>query len=147
MGLFDRLKMNKGPKKDKKGKKPEENVLNLVKEPAAKDEKEKAVKVAVVKGNTGDAYRILLAHRLSEKTNALSKAGKYVFQVHPDANKPEVRKAVEKVYDVHVRKVNMVSVLGKKRRYGRAVGRTNFWKKAIVTVAAGERIEGLIETV
>ncbi len=77
----------------------------------------------------------------------LASGGKYVFRVHPKANKPEVRKAVEKVYDVHVRHVNIINMSGKSRRYGRSVGRTKVWKKAIVTVAAGERIEGITETV
>jgi large subunit ribosomal protein L23 len=77
----------------------------------------------------------------------LSHQGKYVFVVHNKANKPEVKKAVEKVYDVHVSDVNILNFSGKMRRYGRATGRTRSWKKAVVSLRAGEKIEGLIDNI
>jgi large subunit ribosomal protein L23 len=142
MTIWDKFKFNKGPKKKEKPQKGE-NVLEMV-----KDEKPaEAKKPQKLKEATGEAYRQLVRPQLSEKANMLAGKNKYVFRVHPDANKPEVKKAVEKVYDVHVRQVNIINVSGKSRRYGRAVGRTKSWKKAIVTVAAGERIEGVTETV
>ncbi|MBX4187456.1 MAG: 50S ribosomal protein L23 [Candidatus Doudnabacteria bacterium] len=104
-------------------------------------------KPVVLKENTGLAHRILKNHHLSEKTNLFSTTGRYVFKVDRSANKIEVKKAIEKVYDVHVVKVNMLNVLGKKRKQGKVTGRTQDWKKAIVILKDGERIAGLAEGV
>jgi large subunit ribosomal protein L23 len=143
MALWDKFKFNKGPKKSDKAKPKAENVLDMV-----KDEKPvEAKKPQRLKEATGDAFRHLIRPQLSEKANMLAAKGKYVFRVHPDANKPEVRKAIEKVYDVHVKQVNIIRVRGKSRRYGHSTGSTKAWKKAVITVAAGERIEGVTETV
>jgi large subunit ribosomal protein L23 len=101
----------------------------------------------MLKEDTGMAHRILHRHHLSEKTNQFSNSGRYVFKVAQTANKIEVKKAIESVYDVHVSAVNMINVTGKKRRQGRSVGRTQDWKKAVVTLKAGERISGLAEGV
>lgn len=122
----------------------DENVLDLVKEPAKEQAESKPV---VLKEDTGRAHRILQHHHLSEKTNAFSQTGRYVFKVAKTANKIEVKKAVESVYDVHVIKVNMISTPGKVRRQGRTFGRTSDWKKAVVTLKEGERISGLAEGV
>ena len=139
MGLLDKITGKKEESK-KPQKKSEENVLELAHE---HDEK----KPTVLKENTGSAHRVLMHHHLSEKTNLFSTTGRYVFKVSRDANKIEVKKAVEKVYDVHVAKVNMVNVVGKKRRQGRVTGKTQDWKKAIVFLKTGERIAGLSEGV
>jgi large subunit ribosomal protein L23 len=136
MALLDRFKSKKKETKSEKA----ENVLDMVKE-------HQAAKPQVAKENTGRAHRILHRHHLSEKTNQFSASGRYVFKVARDTNKIEVKKAVEAVYDVHVSKVNIVNVLGKKRRQGRSIGRTQDWKKAIVTLKSGERISGLAEGV
>jgi large subunit ribosomal protein L23 len=130
---------------DKKlASKKDANVLEMVKEPVT----EKAEKTPVVlKENTGSAHRILRNHHLSEKSNMLSQTGRYIFRVAQSANKIEVKKAVESVYDVHVRKVNIINTLGKKRRQGRSTGYTQDWKKAIITLKEGERIAGLAEGV
>ncbi|OGE80333.1 MAG: 50S ribosomal protein L23 [Candidatus Doudnabacteria bacterium RIFCSPHIGHO2_01_FULL_45_18] len=100
-----------------------------------------------MKENTGRAHHVLHHHHLSEKTNQFSSQGRYVFKVAKDVNKIEVRNAVESVYDVHVASVNMINVRGKRRRQGKSVGRTQDWKKAIVTLKTGERISGLSEGV
>jgi large subunit ribosomal protein L23 len=139
MGILDRIKGKKEEPK-KVSKKKDENVLDMVQE-------SETAKPLVLKENTGLAHRILKNYHLSEKTNVFSATGRYVFKVDRDANKIEVKKAIEKVYDVHVAKVNMVNVLGKKRRQGRTMGRTQDWKKAIVTLRAGEKISGLAEGV
>ncbi len=138
MALFGLKKeeAKKTPKKD-------ENVLDMVKEPA-KTEQAKPVEL---KDDTGRAHRILKNHHLSEKTNLFSQTGRYVFKVAKSANKIEVKKAVESVYDVHVVKVNMMNNVGKNRRQGRIMGRTQDWKKAIVTLKSGETISGLAEGV
>jgi len=65
---------------------------------------------------------------------------KYVFKVHPEANKIEIAKAIEDIYDVKVAAVNTMNRKGKKKRVGRSMkqGRKANWKKAIVTLAEGE---------
>jgi large subunit ribosomal protein L23 len=66
---------------------------------------------------------------------------KYAFRVDPRATKPEIRKAIEELFDVKVTSVTTMNVLGKTKRMGRYVGRRPAWKKAIVTVAEGQKIE------
>lgn len=145
MGLLD--KITGKPETTKKAKKPAakkkaDNVLDMVKEDTKTDTTPKQLK-----DNTGRAHRVLKKYHLSEKTNILSTQGRYVFIVDKSTNKIEVKKAVEKVYDVHVVNVNMVNNKGKARSYGRTSGRTSDWKKAIVTLKAGEKISGLAEGV
>lgn len=95
----------------------------------------------------GRAYRILLRPVLSEKGTALAGKGKYVFVVHPSANKSEIRKSIQAVYDVHVREVKILKMPAKARRYGRTLGYTSAFKKAIISLRAGEKIPGIIEAV
>jgi large subunit ribosomal protein L23 len=66
---------------------------------------------------------------------------KYTFEVHPGANKGEIKKAVEKTFKVKVVKVHTIKVNSKPKRLGVHVGRSRSWKKAVVTLAPGERIE------
>lgn len=99
------------------------------------------------KSDTGQAYQILLRPILSEKGTSLASRGKYVFAVHQRANKSEIRKSIQKVYDVHVNSVKIINLPGKMRRYGRTRGRTANWKKTVVTLRAGEKIPGIIEAV
>jgi large subunit ribosomal protein L23 len=87
---------------------------------------------------------IVRPHIITEKANRLMEGTprKYTFEVRRDATKPEIRKAIEHIYRVHVTKVNTMMVSGKRRRRGVrwGQGRTASWKKAIVTVAPGEQI-------
>ena len=82
---------------------------------------------------------------VTEKVSALNEKGKYGFIVDPDANKVEIKKAVEKQYGVNVEKVNTMNVMGKfKTRYTKAgvlAGRRPNYKKAIVTLAKDEVID------
>lgn len=144
MGLLDKItgKPDTTKAKAKKPAKKADNVLDMV-----KDEKKSDATPAVLKDNTGRAHRILKKYHLSEKTNIMSTQGRYVFVVDKSTNKIEVKKAVEKVYDVHVKSVNMANTKGKLRKYGKTSGRTSSWKKAIVTLKAGEKISGLAEGV
>lgn len=66
---------------------------------------------------------------------------KYSFKVHPRATKPEIRKAIEELFSVKVTSVATMNVAGKPKRLGRSMGYRASWKKAIVTVAAGQKIE------
>ena len=74
-------------------------------------------------------------------TKASEKMGKYAFKVHPDANKKTVRAAVEKIFNVHVTNVHVINVRGKWRRVRFQPGKTANWKKAIVTLKKGEKID------
>jgi large subunit ribosomal protein L23 len=82
---------------------------------------------------------------VTEKVSALNEKGKYGFIVDADANKVEIKKAVEKQYGVNVEKINTMNVMGKlKTRYTKAgvlSGRKPNYKKAIVTLAEGEVID------
>ena len=89
-----------------------------------------------------DPYSIILRPVVTEKSMGEKELmNKVTFEVHPKANKQEIKYAVEKLFDVKVLKVNTVRVKGKKRRVGRVEGKKKDWKKAIVTLAPGHRIE------
>ncbi len=78
---------------------------------------------------------------ITEKAGDLSGLGKYVFVVDKKANKPEVKKAIESIYKVKVSDINIVNVKGKTKRLGRSVGKTSAYKKAIVTLKEGYKID------
>ena len=84
---------------------------------------------------------ILIRPVISEKSYRLADDGKYTFIVAPGTNKTQIRQAVEELFDVHVERVNIVKVQAKPKRRGLSQGRTRSWKKAIVQLAPGERIE------
>ncbi len=86
-------------------------------------------------------YEVLRRPIVTEKSTMLAASGKYVFEVIPGANKPQIREAVEKAFDVHVRSVNVMRVRGKTSQRGRTVSRAPDGKKAIVTLQAGEQIQ------
>jgi large subunit ribosomal protein L23 len=84
---------------------------------------------------------VLLAPVVSEKSYGLIDQNKYTFLVHPDANKTEIKIAVEKVFDVKVTAVNTINRPGKRRRTRTGWGQRNDTKRAIVSVAEGHRID------
>jgi len=86
-------------------------------------------------------YEVLKKPVVSEKTMGLLAENKYTFLVNPDANKIEIKHAVEKAFNVKVIDVKTISVKGKTKRVGRYVGKTSDKKKAIVTLKAGDKIE------
>ena len=87
-----------------------------------------------------DISRVLRRPIVTEKSTGLQESGRYVFEVDPGATKLQIRQVVEEAFDVKVRRVNTMVVKGKRKRFGPrvTVGRT--WKKAVVTLAAGESI-------
>ena len=87
------------------------------------------------------AYEVIIRPVVTERSFDLMEQGKYTFEVARNAPKEEIRAAVEKLFDVHVTKVNTVNVKPKNRRVRYVAGKTRQWKKAIVTVAPGEQIE------
>ena len=87
------------------------------------------------------AQDIVIKPIISEKSIGGLQENKYTFKVAKDANKIEIAKAVETLFDVKVAKVNTISVKGKAKRMGRFVGYRPDWKKAIVTVEGDKTIE------
>ena len=89
-----------------------------------------------------EPQQIILAPLVTEKgTLLLEKANQVLFRVRPDANKIEVKHAIETLFKVKVEKVRMNRYLGKIRRVGRSMGRLPQWKKAYVTLKEGDKIE------
>ncbi|MDO9558361.1 MAG: 50S ribosomal protein L23 [Syntrophales bacterium] len=89
-----------------------------------------------------ELYHVIKRALLTEKsTIARDEANKYTLEVDPRANKIEVANAVEKLFKVKVLNVQVMNVTGKKKRMGKIVGRKRSWKKAIVTLLPGSRIE------
>ena len=87
-------------------------------------------------------YDVLLEPVITEKiTKQSEKMGKYAFRVHPGTNKKEVKAAVEKIFNVHVIQVNVMNGAGKWKRVRFQPGKTADWKKAIVTLKKGEKID------
>lgn len=86
-------------------------------------------------------YEILRRPLITEKYTGLQVVGKYTFEVAREANKPLIKQAVEKAFDVEVVSVNVMTMHGKSRRSGRRIIPARPWKKAIVTLKAGDKIE------
>ncbi len=86
-------------------------------------------------------YVVLRRPILTEKSTELAETGKYVFEVDPRANKMQIKEAVEIAFSVAVRKVNVMTVRGKSRRFGRRTGQEPSRKKAVVTLAPGYQIK------
>jgi len=87
-------------------------------------------------------FQVILAPHVSEKTSiAAEMEGRHTFRVARDATKIEVRKAIEKLFDVSVRSVQIVNVPGKTKRFGSSEGKRSDWKKAIVRLAEGQDID------
>jgi large subunit ribosomal protein L23 len=91
-----------------------------------------------------DAFATIVRPVVSEKSTVLGDQGKYIFEVAPTANKIQIKHAIEQAFankKVQVSSVNILHVTGKVRRRGRSVGMTRSWKKAIVTLRAGQRLD------
>lgn len=125
MSIFNKFK--KEEKKDKKK-------LDVKKKSDKKVEKTKA-KIA------SSAYKILLYPQISEKATYLNEENKYVFIVSKNAHKKEISQAVKDIYGIKPLSVNTIKVGGKRRRYGRNIGKTSDYKKAIVALPKGETIQ------
>jgi len=86
-------------------------------------------------------YEVLRRPLITEKNAMLQAQGKYAFEIAREANKPQIKQAVEKAFKVKVLAVNVMTVPGKTRRVGRRQVLTQSWKKAIVTLTPGDKIE------
>ena len=89
-----------------------------------------------------DMYQVIVKPLVTEKGTTMLSEGNWVtFKVHPDANKIEVRDAVQKIFSVSVLRVNTQIVRGKRKRFGRTMGQSKAWKKAMVQLKEGDKIE------
>jgi large subunit ribosomal protein L23 len=88
-----------------------------------------------------DARQVIHSPVISEKSYALIADNKYTFRVHPDAHKTQIRSAVEEIFNVAVTDVRTMTMKSKPKRRGYTTGRTRGWKKAVVELAPGDRIE------
>ena len=91
-------------------------------------------------------YRTIVRPIVTEKTSvAMQDRGEYVFEVASDASKPAIRQAIEQLFGVKVTGVWTSNQRGKIRRVGKSAGQRPNWKKAIVTLREGDKIEGIFE--
>ena len=88
-----------------------------------------------------DLTRVIVRPVVTEKTTDMGENDKYVFEVASEANKAEVKQAVEKFFGVKVVDVHTLNMKGKPKRLGRHMGRRKDWKKAIVTLQSGDKID------
>lgn len=88
-----------------------------------------------------NVHEVLRRPVITEKSTVLAERGRYVFEVSPNASKAVVKEAVQAAFGVGVDYVHVMSVRGKMKRYGRRPKRQAFWKKAIVTLRAGDKID------
>ena len=85
------------------------------------------------------AYDVIIKPVISERSMDLAQQKKYTFKVAKDANKTQVKLAVEEIFGDEVKKVNIMNIDGKVKRMGRNVGKTSSYKKAIVTLTDGSK--------
>ena len=88
-------------------------------------------------------YDVLLGPIVTEKATSLSEHGQIVFKVRMDASKVQIRKAVERLFDEKVTRVNTIHVTGKTKLFRQTLGRRSNYKKAVVTLAEGQNIDYL----
>ncbi len=86
-------------------------------------------------------HEVLRKPLITEKSTDLQSLNKYAFEIASKANKPQVKKAVENAFKVKVTSVNVITMPGKSRRLGRRIVQYPSWKKAIVTLQPGDKIE------
>ena len=135
MYILDKFKKEKSKKKETK-KITEKKVKEAEKE--VKEVKE----IGEIKESKGISPASLIKHVwITEKAGNLVNLRQYTFIIKREANKPRIKKAVEIIYGVKVISVNIVNIKGKPRRMGRTLGRTSSYKKAIVTLKEGQKID------
>ncbi len=92
--------------------------------------------------NKEQLMSVLIAPHVTEKTSfAMQNANQYTFRVRRNATKTDIKQAVELMFDVKVKGVQTANEPGKSRRFGKTIGRTQDWKKAYVSLVAGQAID------
>lgn len=141
------LNIFKKDKKTEKTKSQDKEEMKNKERAEQKTEVLQPVAKSPKKEGASQAYRILRFPQITEKAAWLAERNQYVFKVLPDANKTEIKKVVENLYGVTVEDVNIINMPGKKRRLGRTQGwregREKGFKKAIVKIKEGQKIEVL----
>ena len=136
MALLDFLKRKK-PVQKKAARMPEKASI-------AKKVEEKPVATEARRAKTHRnvfSYEAIKQPHISEKATYLSEKNQYIFEVSPNYNKKEVKNAIEGIYGVDVLSVNMIKIPAKKRRLGRSEGFRKAYKKAIIKIKEGQKIE------
>jgi len=154
MGLFNKKKTEEAKDQVVKSEDVKVEKKTAKKEEVKKVEKKKSAKKIAqsrkissrgkkeyLKKTHGDAYKHLIRPLISEKIATLGMHNQYGFEVSTRSNKVEVKKAIKSLYGVEPVKVNIIQVRGKKVRRGRKFGMTKSWKKAIITLKQGDKIE------
>jgi len=145
MALLDFLKRKK---EIEKAKKPEKKAAAASAAPESRKDAENppAGGNAERRGNENKkagkfSYNIVKEPHISEKATNLTEKNKYTFKVYTNSNKQEIKKSVEGIYGVNVLDVNIIKAPHKKRRLGRTEGFKKAFKKALVTIRPGQKIE------
>lgn len=143
MAILDIFKRKKKPERKKPEKKVKEVKLPSVKPPSVKPRRAgKWAKAAPKPKKISDiAYRVLKGPHVTEKATDLVKKNQYVFRVFSRANKVEIKRAVEDLYGVNVVSVKIINVSSRRRRLGAIEGERKGYKKAVVKVSEGQKIE------
>ena len=146
MALLDFLKNKKDAEKSKQSAGKTKTVKKAAKVSAAK-ESTKEKPEAVAKVSTGKiknakfSYEAVKQPHISEKASYLAEKDQYTFEISPNYNKKEIKDAVEGIYGVDVLSVNIIRIPAKKRRLGRTEGFRKAYKKAVVRIKEGQKIE------
>jgi large subunit ribosomal protein L23 len=140
MAILDVFKKKEGEKavaevKTKKKEAKKAPKVQVEEKPKVEKKVEKKVK------KTSAVYDILKEPYITEKGTDLSKENKYVFKVYNNANKMDIKKAIESLYNVNVISVRTVNIPRKKKRFGRRIGFKAGLRKAIIQIKEGQKIE------
>lgn len=152
MKLSDIFKKKKKEGADKKGEAKKKEVKKPERKEAPLEPLEKEVKKAVSKGEeikpiakrrsvSDNAYKVLHSPHITEKATNFNEENKYVFKIWPKANNYEIKEAIKDIYGVDVVSVRIINVPRRKRRLGKHIGWRKGYKKAIVGVKKGQKIE------
>ncbi len=142
MGLKDIFRKKKEEKKkEKKEKKRKGEKEEKKKKKERKGKESRVYSQAKQKEKKTTAWRVLRFPHISEKATKLAKENQYIFNVYKQANKIEIKKAIEGLYGVDVISVRIINVPKRKRRLGRITGWKKGYKKAIVKIKKGQEIE------
>jgi len=146
MALLDFIKRKKEVEKSKKPEKKSAKVSATKKEVVKEKVEPVSAKVSTgktagKKKNAKFSYEAIKQPHISEKASYLSEKDQYIFEISPNYNKKEIKNAVEGIYGVDVLSVNMIKIPSKRRRLGKTEGFRKSYKKAVVKIKNGQKIE------
>lgn len=122
-------------------KKPKEKPIQKLKEEISFEKPIETKSSKVKEKRNSESWRILKSPHITEKATDLVKKNQYVFKVSLESNKPEIKKTISDLYGVEVKAVKIIKVPAKRRRVGRITGWRKGYKKAIVKIKEGQKIE------